>query len=106
MAKLSTTKSAAAQIQDAGMVVAAVKKHEKALPAQAKTLAAEVAKLKVEAEQANAVQEQLKADLKKAGEAVREKLAALRGKRTRLVRLAEATFGERALELGDFRTVG
>lgn len=100
------TKTTASQIQDIGFVVAAAKKHAKALPPAASAHAKAMQVLQAELQAANIEQEQLKSALKAKTAQINDKLKAARALRLRVVRLAEGTFGPDAAQLADFRPVG
>jgi len=76
------------------------------LPAMAQGIASELAKRTAAAQTLNTRQDKLKADLKATTAALGAEIKAGRKLRTKLVRLAQVTFGSSAAEVGEFRAEG
>jgi len=76
------------------------------LPGVAQGIAAELNKRTAAAQTLNTKQDKLKAELKATTAAINAEVSAGRKLRTKLVRLAEVTFGSGAAEVGEFRAEG
>jgi len=101
---MATSKSAAAQVERNALAVSGTKAHIKELPQSAPAVAASLEKRTPVIQKLNADQEAARATLKAATAALTAELKAAAVERQKLIRFAEATFGPRAPEIGQFRS--
>jgi chromosome segregation ATPase len=85
------------------LATAGAKKYVAKLPQEAQPLAVELGKLQQTISDLNAQQEGLKAELAKTTKAITDQLKQGDVQRAKIVRLAEATFGPKSIELKEFR---
>lgn len=85
------------------LAVAGAQKYAKQLPKEAAPLAVTVQKSQATVTQLNQQQEGIKAELAKITKAIQDELKVGDTARGKIVKLAEATFGPKAIELKEFR---
>ncbi len=100
----SISSSYANKLNRCKQAVSGAATHKEALPAIAAKHAEGVTADVAEAEKLNAHQETLKSELKAVTKKLNAKLAAANTKRTKIVKLAEATFGVNGPEMQAFRS--
>ena len=96
--------STASQLQRNNLAVSGAKAHAKELPPSAVGIAASLEKREATINKLNADQEVARTALKTATVALTAELKAATAERQKLIRFAEATFGPRAPQIGEFRS--
>ena len=104
MAKRS--RSIATFLESFRRVSAAAVNNKAALPKEAQVFAADLAKRTETAQKLNSEQENLKGQLKKITSTLRSELKAAGKVQTKVIRLAEVTYGSNSPELVEFRGSG
>lgn len=100
------SRSTASELESFRRVTAAASAQKANLAFEAQGYAAELAKRLATAQKLNSDQERQKAELRKTGAALQAELGAARKLRTKIVKLAEVSFGTGAPELIAFRAEG
>jgi len=103
---MAKSRSIAAELESFRRVSAAAVNNKSALPKEAQGFAGELGKRTASAQKLNSEQEKLKGELKKVTAALNAEIKAGTVLRTKVIRLAEVTFGSNAAELAEFRGVG